>query len=163
MDKLWKFASNAESFELKDIEAALSEIQVILWLRGKCITLILRRYWRQSRHWRVSWRRLREKEPRPNEDDPDRCLVRKTRSAWSETASASTSPLSAESAPGFSSSASFSASSVGASATPQDSAASSTVAVRPVLVLPLTHKELKTSPSTSTLMTTMMLRRKNRL
>ena len=28
MDKLWKFASNAESFELKDIEAALSEIQV---------------------------------------------------------------------------------------------------------------------------------------
>ena len=31
MDKLWKFANNAESFELKDIEAALSEIQVILW------------------------------------------------------------------------------------------------------------------------------------
>jgi len=30
MDKLWKFASNAESFELKDIEAALSEIQEIL-------------------------------------------------------------------------------------------------------------------------------------
>ena len=37
MDKLWKFASNAESFELKDIEAALSEIQVILWLSRKCI------------------------------------------------------------------------------------------------------------------------------
>ena len=28
MDKLWKFASNAERFELKDIVAALDEIQV---------------------------------------------------------------------------------------------------------------------------------------
>ena len=34
MVKLWKFASNAESFELKDIEAALSEIQVIIWLHN---------------------------------------------------------------------------------------------------------------------------------
>ena len=34
MEKLWKFASNAESFELKDIEAALSEIQVIFWLHN---------------------------------------------------------------------------------------------------------------------------------
>ena len=28
MDKLWQFASNADSFELKDIVAALDEIQV---------------------------------------------------------------------------------------------------------------------------------------
>ena len=32
MEKLWAFSMNAESFELKDIEAALSEIQVnALW------------------------------------------------------------------------------------------------------------------------------------
>ena len=28
MEKLWEFSVNARSFELKDIEAALSEIQV---------------------------------------------------------------------------------------------------------------------------------------
>ena len=28
MEKLWEFSVNAKSFELKDIEAALSEIQV---------------------------------------------------------------------------------------------------------------------------------------
>ena len=29
MAKLWKFASNADSFDLRDIEDALSEIQVV--------------------------------------------------------------------------------------------------------------------------------------
>ena len=41
MDKLWKFASNAESFELKDIEAALSEIQVVFCWHTNCIFIDL--------------------------------------------------------------------------------------------------------------------------
>ena len=43
MDKLWKFASTAESFELKDIEAALSEIQVTF-------LVMFMKYWMRRKH-----------------------------------------------------------------------------------------------------------------
>ena len=36
MDKLWRFTSSVDSFELKDIEAALSEIQVTLGREKEC-------------------------------------------------------------------------------------------------------------------------------
>ena len=37
MAKLWEFASNAPKFELKDIEAALDEIQVDFYLSSSSI------------------------------------------------------------------------------------------------------------------------------
>ena len=37
MDKLWRFTSSVDSFELKDIEAALSEIQVTLGREKECL------------------------------------------------------------------------------------------------------------------------------
>ena len=62
MDKLWKFASNAERFELKDIVAALDEIQVkftALEEEGDSrlyLELTFRKYGRTRKNFRNNWR-----------------------------------------------------------------------------------------------------------
>ena len=42
MAKLWEFASNAPKFELKDIEAALDEIQVDFYLSSSIVSFTFR-------------------------------------------------------------------------------------------------------------------------
>merc|ERR1712004_760947 len=96
-------------------------------------SMILRKCWRKRRHLKTSWKKRREDEQRPREVE-QKVGLRRTRSAWSETAFASTFPRSGESAPASSFSASSWVSFVDVAATRRDFAVSSIAAVPQVLV-----------------------------
>ena len=96
-------------------------------------SMILRKCWRKRSHWKTSWKRRREGERRPREVE-QKVGLRKTRSASSATAFASTFPHLGESAPASSSSASSWVSFVDVAATRRDFAVSLTAAVPQVLV-----------------------------
>ena len=161
MNKLWKFASNADSFDLKDIEDALSEIQVEIYFMlgglavlGLNLKLAFRKYWRRRRHLKVSWKNLKES---------GRILfwVKKTGCAcWVKTGVASHSPPLAESALGSSSSVSPWVLSVAAvDANAAEVAVRNDTEEQP----PTSCRLQKTSTSMSPLTTAMILGRKNKI
>ena len=174
MDKLWQFASNADSFELKDIVAALDEIQVDL-CSCCCLTAsagvggCFPRFYHKPffRFGRRSWKNLKE-----GEQQTLSCVKRASPTScacWVKTWVASISPRLAESAQGFCSS--VLAWVFSAAANRQDFATSlnaASVAARKCnvaesLTCRLLKTTIKTSTSTSPLTTTMILRRKNKI
>ena len=113
MDHLWTFASEAETFELKDIVAALSEIQVgqhqpklpTLPCGRKIPKLNSRKFWRWRTRLKFAWPKKRKGELRRRRPNQQNQEERRTRCAWAETISASRCPRSVGSAPAFWSSA----------------------------------------------------------
>ena len=109
MDHLWTFASEAETFELKDIVAALSEIQVgqhqpklpTLPCGRNIPKLNSRKFWRWRTRLKFAWPKKRKGELRRRRPNRQNQEERRTRCAWAETIFASRCPRSAGSAPPF--------------------------------------------------------------